>query len=72
MHPLMPLSEVVDIELPRFKSLYDAIKDQTILELSSPYDVKKYLLNQKIGSANMLFLQDVDTGKMSWKYRNGI
>lgn len=72
MHPLMPLDEVVDFELPNFKSLYNAISDQIMAELNNPEAVKKYLLSQKIGSANMLFLQNVDDGEMSWTYRKGL
>lgn len=72
MHPLMPLDEVVDFELPNFKSLYNAISDHIMLELNNPEAVKKYLLSQKIGSANMLFLQKVENGEMSWMYKNGL
>lgn len=72
MHPLMPLDEVVNFELPNFKTLYNAISDQIMAELDNPEAVKKYLLSQKIGSANMLFLQKVDGGEMSWMYKNGL
>jgi len=72
MHPLMPLDEVIDFELPQFKSLYNAISDQNMGELGNPESAKNYLLNQKVGSANMLFLQQVETGEMNWTYRNGI
>lgn len=72
MHPLMPLDEIVSIELPKFKSVFDAISNQTIKELSNPEAVKKYLLNQKVGSANMLFLQNIEKGKLSWTCKNGL
>ena len=72
MHPLMPLDEVVDFVLPNFKSLHNAISDQIMVELNNPEAVKKYLLSQKVGSANMLFLQKVDDGEMSWMYKNGL
>ena len=72
MHPLMPLDEVVNFELPNYKSLYNAISDQIMSELNNPEAVKTYLLNQKVGSANMLFLQKVDGSEMSWTYKNGL
>ncbi|MGB5895668.1 MAG: hypothetical protein WBG58_15935 [Ignavibacteriaceae bacterium] len=72
MHPLMSLDEVVDFELPNFKSLYNAISDQIMAELNNPEAVKKYLLSQKVGSANMLFLQKIDGSEMSWTYKNGL
>jgi hypothetical protein len=72
MHPLMPLDEVVDFELPNFKSFYNAISDQIMAELNNPEAVKKYLLNQKVGSTNMLFLREIDGGEMSLTYKNGL
>ncbi|MCF6269871.1 MAG: hypothetical protein L3J41_09180 [Melioribacteraceae bacterium] len=72
MHPLMPLDEVVDFKLPKFKSLYNGISDKIMHELNNPDAVKKYLLNQNIGSANMLFLQNIDNGEMSWTYKNNL
>ena len=72
MHPLMPLDEVIDFKLPNFKSLYNAMNDQIMVELNNSEAVKNYLLNQKIGSANMLFLQNVNGGEVSWTYKNGL
>ncbi len=72
MHPLMPLDEVVDFELPNFTSLYNEIEDKMMAELNNPEDVKKYLLSQNVGSANMLYLQKVDSGEMSWTYKNNL
>ena len=72
MHPLMPLDEVVDFKLPNFKSLYNAMNDQIMAEINKSEAVKNYLLNQKVGSANMLFLQNVNAGEVSWTYKNGL
>lgn len=72
MHPLMPLDEIVDFKLPNFNSLHDDINNKIIEELNNPEAAKKYLLNQKVGSANMLFLQNIEDGEMSWTYKNGL
>ena len=55
-----------------FKSLYNAMNDQIMAELNKSEAVKNYLLNQKVGSANMLFLQNVNAGEVSWTYKNGL
>lgn len=72
MHPLMPLDEIVDFEMPNFHSLYNDISNQVMADLKNPEDLKQYLLSQKIGSANMLFLQKIENGEMNWKYKNGL
>ena len=71
MHPLMPLSEITDIRLPLFNKVFDEI-DQQKLDLTSPDAVSKFLFSQPPGSANMLFLQDIETGEMGWTYKNGL
>jgi len=71
MHPLMPLNEVVGVEMPPFESVYDDIGRQP-LDLKDPAALEKFLLSRPPGTANMLFLRDVQSGKMAWRYRNGL
>lgn len=71
MHPLMPLSAITDVRLPKFGSLFDEIK-QKILPLSDPQSVRKFLLSQPAGSTNMLFLQEITAGKMGWVFSEKI
>jgi hypothetical protein len=71
IHPLMPLDEIIDIKLPEFETAYDEIADQT-MDLKDEKSIKKFLFNQKKGTANMLFLQNVQSGKMSWIYKNNL
>lgn len=70
MHPLMPLHEIVHVDLPPFKSVINEISNQT-MDLKNPEAVQDFLLNQASGTANMLLLQRVEIGKMSWTFRNG-
>lgn len=72
MHPLMKLNEIVDFELPGFKSVYNSISDKTMEELKNPSDVKTSLLNQKTGVTNMFLLREVDKGEIKWTYKNGL
>jgi len=71
MHPLMPLDQIVAIELPQFESVYNEI-GKTKIDLEDATSVQNFLLSQPVGSTNMLFLQNIKTGKMNWAYRNGI
>jgi hypothetical protein len=71
IHPLMPLNEVVDIDLPNFQSVYNATTN-SMMELKNPAEVKTFLLKQPIGVTNMLFLQRVRNGKLSLTFKNGI
>jgi len=71
MHPLMRLDELSDFELPGFEKVYNAISHLN-MELKNPLEVKEYLFNQGIGTANMLFIQNIKEGEMHWKYKNGI
>jgi len=71
MHPLFPLSQIIGVELPQFKSVYDDIGKMTI-DLENPQAVEDFLLSQPERSTNMLFLQKIKTGIMKWTYRNGI
>ncbi len=71
IHPLIPLNEVVDFNLPPFQSIYNETTQQ-MMDLKDPKAVKDFLLKMPVGTTNMLFLQRVQTGKMSMRFRNGI
>ena len=71
IHPLLPLDEIVDLKLPEFETAYDEIADG-IMDLKDAESVQRFLFNQKKGITNMLFLQNVQSGKMSWKYKNNL
>jgi hypothetical protein len=71
MHPLMPLSEITAIKMPAFGSVFDEIA-QKRLNLNHSQEIQTYLLNQPTGSTNMLFLQNIKKGLMSWTYRDGL
>ena len=71
MHPLMPLREIAGFELPLFDSVTDEINNRTLF-LHDSAAVQEFLLNQAAGTANMLLLQKVENGKLSWTYRNGL
>lgn len=67
MHPLMPLNAITNVYLPGFGSVLDEI-EQKAISLNDPESVRKFLLSQPSGSTNMLFLQNITEGKMSWEY----
>jgi hypothetical protein len=71
MHPLMPLRNISEIELPGCRSIYDEINDR-ILVPGAFGPVPGYLLTRPEGSAEMLYLQNVEEGSMSWKLNNGL
>jgi hypothetical protein len=71
MHPLMPLSEIIEINLPEFDLVFDEIA-QKKTDLNHPEAIQTFLLNQPPGSTNMLFLNNIQKGLMAWKYRNGL
>ncbi len=71
IHPLMPLSPVVNLDLPHFQTVFDAIAGKK-LKLENANDVEKYLLDQKQGTANMLFLQNIQDDHLSLGFVNGM
>ncbi len=68
IHPVMPLDDVVGMQMPSFTSAFDDINQKT-LKVKSPEDLRNYLLKQPKGTANMLFLQNVKEGKLSLEFR---
>ena len=71
MHPLMKLDDISGIFLPGFKSVYDRTNNKN-LNLKNTYEVNEFLLNQPPGTECMLFLRQVNEGKMSWVYKNSL
>jgi hypothetical protein len=71
MHPLIPLSEITEINLPEFASVFDEIAQKNT-DLSQPETIQKFLLNQPRNSTNMFFLRNIKKGLMSWRYRSGL
>jgi hypothetical protein len=71
MHPLMPLSEISDMSLPEFEHVFDEIARKNT-DMADAKAVRNFLLSQPVGKTNMLFLQNVRKGKMSWTYRSGL
>jgi hypothetical protein len=69
MHPLMPLKNITNINLPEFESVYDAINNK-VLDLNKPEQVVQFLLSRPTGTTHMLFLRNVNEGSMSWQYLN--
>ncbi len=71
VHPLMPLKDIVGLQLPGFLNVFDDI-NQKVLDLKTPEGLHKYLLQQPEGTANMLFLHAVHEGKLSLYFKSGI
>ena len=71
MHPLMPLDRITELQFPDFGRVYDEISNK-ILDLKTAKSISEFLLSQPPGTANMLYLQNVVEGKMTWKYSSGI
>lgn len=69
MHPLMPLKDITNIELPDFELTYDAI-NQKALSLKGQEALKQFILSQPSGTTHMLFLQNIKEGRMSWEHLN--
>ncbi len=67
MHPLLPLKNITDICLPQFGSVFDDIQQKT-MPYHSPEAVREFLLSRPARTTNMLFLQNIKEGRMSWEY----
>ncbi len=70
MHPLIKLDELKAIELPGFKSVFDWNKNRA-LDGMTPESLAGFLLGQPKGGVEMLFVQEVEKGEMTWTYRSG-
>jgi hypothetical protein len=71
MHPLVRVTDVAAFRLPEFRTVIDHSRREP-LDLRTPDDVEKYLLDQPSGSAHMVFVGGIAEGKMSWTYGNGL
>jgi hypothetical protein len=71
MHPLMPLKDITNIELPDYELVYDDINKKA-LPLEGRQSIQSFILSQPSGSTQMLFLQHIKEGRMSWEYLNNL
>ena len=71
MHPLMPLENVVDLEIPEFERLYDEIAEEFVSSFSSG-EPKKRLFNARKGTAEMLYLVGVACNSFSIIFNLGM
>jgi len=71
MHPLMPLEDIKNISLPEFRTVWDDINGNNMI-MESPGDVGDYLLSVPRGKHQMLFLQELKEGMVSWRYTSGL
>ncbi len=71
IHPLMPLNEVMGLQMPEFETVFDDI-NQNKLNINTSNELEKYLLEQPKGTANMLFLQAVKEGQLRLKFKAGL
>ncbi len=69
MHPMMPLNEIVKINLPGFSELFDEMKFK-ILTVIQPGDLTMKLLNQPQGTTEMLLLKSITAGQVELCFRN--
>lgn len=71
IHPLMKLSEISSIHFPEFQSIYNRTLNKD-LELNNSNEVLEYLQSQPTDTANMLFMKEINAGKITWTYKNGL
>jgi hypothetical protein len=71
IHPLLKLSEIKGFELPGFGSVFNKSTERK-LDLQDSRAVKNYLASQPKGTANMLYIRNIDNNKITVNYRNGI
>jgi hypothetical protein len=71
VHPLMPLHEISCIMVPAFRSA--ALEGSSEkLNINNPSELNEFLLNSVKGSFVMLYLYDVNEGKVMLGFRNGV
>ncbi|MCC5943069.1 MAG: hypothetical protein JJU37_16105 [Balneolaceae bacterium] len=66
IHPLIPLNDVTDIELPEFDSVHNDRGEE--FHLKNPGAVQDFLLNVLQGDFYMLFVQGAKRGEIGWTY----
>lgn len=70
MHPLVRLDEIAGLKFPGFGSAFNAATGRD-LGLNSAADLERYLLTLPYGTANMLFLREIESGEVGWTYESG-
>lgn len=68
IHPLMPLNDVTDIEIPEYESLNNDRGEEFFLK--NPGAVKDFLLNIIPGDFHMLFVQGTKHGEIGWTLKD--
>lgn len=71
VHPLMPLNEIVKIELPNFKNASKRASSEKSVGQNAT-ELNSYLLNIQTGNFEMLYLNNVQEGKVILHFKNGI
>jgi hypothetical protein len=71
MHPLLPLSAIRALELPEFEAAWDS-RTGNIRPERTPDALAAFLLGQSPGTATMVFLQRVRTGRCALVRRDGL
>ena len=71
MHGLMPLEEVACLDLPEFSALFDEMNDHA-MPPCRPGDVAERLLSCREGTAQMLLLRQVKSGRFEVGFSNGM
>jgi hypothetical protein len=61
MHGLLPLHNIIDLELPECMSIFDEVNSEET-GLRSSADLEKYLFTLKPGSFRMILLRDISEG----------
>ena len=71
MHSLMPLGDIIDINLPGFSKIYDEMNDTTRCNISSDA-LKRELLTQNEGTASMFLLQGLKENRFDFSLKSGL
>jgi hypothetical protein len=71
MHPLIPLDQIADVQLPEFESVVDE-NEGGVLNLATPRECMDFLLGKPRGTATMLLLQHVHAGRATLMFKGGL
>ncbi|HUU95290.1 MAG TPA: hypothetical protein VM487_06100 [Phycisphaerae bacterium] len=71
MHPLMPLDQIADVQLPEYGSVLDENEGRA-LSLATPRECMDFLLGKPRGTATMLLLQRVHPGRATLMLKGGL
>lgn len=70
VHPLMKPDDIADLQLPDFESVNDDKGNR--FEMQNADEVRDFLFTRKKGDTHMLFIQNAESGVISWTYKNGM